>query len=192
MTGFRLCAAQVNAILPKAAWVYPNRGRTSQARSNASARLQSTERQSRPGLKTHGFFFETGQSVLILRDTAKRLHERDTSSTFWDTSMEIVIYKDAIDHEPLVHWLNAQRDVQARRLIWARIARIQLGSFGDCKHYVVAFWNCVSTMNLGTGLPQSPGAVRGSALCGSDKGDQSRRLNDAVAYLADWKSRGES
>jgi putative addiction module killer protein len=107
--------------------------------------------------------------------------------------MEIVIYKDASGREPLVHWLKTLKDPQARQQIWTRIARIQLGSFGDCKPLRGGVLELRIDRGPGYRVYFSrQGPVVVLLLCGSDKGDQSRVINDALAYLSDWKARGES
>ena len=45
----------------------------------------------------------------------------------------IVIYEHKRGKSPFLDWLLGLRDIQARAIIRARINRLELGNFGDCK-----------------------------------------------------------
>ena len=45
--------------------------------------------------------------------------------------MDIRIYTDEVGQAPFEEWLNALKDVQGRARIWARLACLQPGNFGD-------------------------------------------------------------
>jgi putative addiction module killer protein len=107
--------------------------------------------------------------------------------------MEIVIYKDSLHRQPLLGWLKSLKDAQARQRVWTRIARLQLGNFGDCKPLRGGILELRIDHGPGYRVYLSrQGSLVVLLLCGSDKADQSRAISDALEYLADWKSRGES
>jgi putative addiction module killer protein len=45
----------------------------------------------------------------------------------------LVIYERTNEKSPFLDWLLGLRDIQARAIIRARINRLELGNFGDCK-----------------------------------------------------------
>ncbi|MDG1818726.1 MAG: type II toxin-antitoxin system RelE/ParE family toxin [Porticoccaceae bacterium] len=46
----------------------------------------------------------------------------------------VVIYGNRKGDEPFSSWLNKLRDAKARRLVLARLRRLEQGHYGDCKH----------------------------------------------------------
>jgi putative addiction module killer protein len=87
-------------------------------------------------------------------------------------------------------WLAGLDDLQARARIAARIDRLSLGNFGDCK----ALRDGVSELRIDWG----PGyrmyyAMLGRTcvllLCGGDKRKQASDINRAIGYLKDYKER---
>ena len=107
--------------------------------------------------------------------------------------MEIRIYTDTQDREPLTQWLEALKDIRARAQIRARLARLGAGNFGDCK----PLRDGVQELKIDYGpgyrvylSRQGPVLVL-LLLCGSDKGDQDRAIKQAIDYLNDWKQRGK-
>ena len=90
----------------------------------------------------------------------------------------------------MTEWLAALRDVRARARVVARIDRLKLGNFGDCK----GLGGGVSELRIAYG----PGyrvyfALVGVQvvllLCGGDKDSQDADIAKAVEYLADFKRR---
>jgi putative addiction module killer protein len=90
-------------------------------------------------------------------------------------------------------WLAALEDLQARARIAARLDRLSLGNFGDCK----ALREGVSELRIDWG----PGyrvyyAMLGRTcvllLCGGDKRRQSSDMKRAIEYLEDFKERTRS
>jgi len=90
-------------------------------------------------------------------------------------------------------WLASLEDLRARARIAARLDRLSLGNFGDCR----ALREGVSELRI----DQGPGyrvyyAVLGRAcvllLCGGDKRGQSSDINRAIDYLKDFKERTRS
>ena len=89
--------------------------------------------------------------------------------------------------------LAALEDLQARARIAARLDRLSLGNFGDCK----ALREGVSELRIDWG----PGyrvyyAMLGRTcvllLCGGDKRRQSSDMKRAIEYLEDFKERTRS
>jgi putative addiction module killer protein len=107
--------------------------------------------------------------------------------------MDIRIYTDAIGRAPFEDWLNALKDVQGRARIRARLARLQAGNFGDCK----PLRDGVQELRIDHGpgyrvYLSRQGSVLVLLLCGSDKSEQDKSIKQALAYLTDWKKRGET
>ena len=90
-------------------------------------------------------------------------------------------------------WLSSLEDLKARARIAARLDRLSLGNFGDCK----ALREGVSELRIDWG----PGyrvyyAMLGRTcvllLCGGDKRRQSSDIKRAIEYLEDFKERTRS
>ena len=87
---------------------------------------------------------------------------------------------------------GGMRDVQARAQIRARLARVQAGNFGDFK----PLQDGVQELRIDHGpgcrvYLSRQGPVVVLLLCGSDKSGQAAAIKQAVAYLKDWRKRGE-
>ncbi|MBZ5509820.1 MAG: type II toxin-antitoxin system RelE/ParE family toxin [Acidobacteriia bacterium] len=104
--------------------------------------------------------------------------------------IEIRRYVTRTGKDVIGDWLAGLNDVQARARIAARIDRLSLGNFGDCKSLRAG----VSELRIDWG----PGyrlyyAALGSTcvmlLCGGDKRRQSSDINRAIQYLRDYKER---
>lgn len=94
---------------------------------------------------------------------------------------------------PFREWLLALADVEARARIRARLIRVRLGNFGDCK-------------SLGTGLfelriSHGPGyrvyfgryeQIVVILLCGGDKRTQEKDIQKAQYYWQDYQRRTQS
>ena len=112
---------------------------------------------------------------------------------FWSTIViELQTYLTADERAPFDEWLAALRDVQARARIRARLARVQAGNFGDVK----PLQDGVQELRIDHGpgyrvYLSRQGPVDVLLLCGSDKSGQAAAIKQAVAYLNDWRKRGE-
>ncbi len=105
--------------------------------------------------------------------------------------MELRIYADAQGAAPFEKWLRDLKDSVARAKIRGRLERVRTGNFGDCK----PLREGVQELRIDHGpgyrvFLSRQGPVVVLLLCGSDKSDQGRAINQAVAYLNDWKQRG--
>ena len=106
--------------------------------------------------------------------------------------MELRIYTDTLDRQPLTQWLDNLKDIRARAQIRARLARVAAGNLGDCK----PLRDGVQELKIDYGpgyrvYLSKQGPVLVLLLCGSDKGDQDRAIKTAIDYLNDWKQRGK-
>lgn len=80
----------------------------------------------------------------------------------------------------------------ARTRIAARLARVEAGNFGDCKPVREGVMELRIDHGPGYRVYLSrQGPVVVLLLCGSDKNDQDRAINQAIDYLNDWKGRGK-
>lgn len=106
--------------------------------------------------------------------------------------IEIRTYLTADGHSPFDEWLASLRDVQARARIRARLVRVQAGNFGDFK----PLQDGVQELRIDHGpgyrvYVSRQGSVVVLLLCGSDKSKQASEIKRAMAYLDDWRKRGE-
>lgn len=106
--------------------------------------------------------------------------------------MEVLRYVSESGTDVVGEWLAGLRDATARARIVARIGRLSLGNFGDCKPVQGA----VSELRIDWG----PGyrvyfamAERRCVLllCGGDKRKQAADIKRAVRYWQDYKRRTE-
>jgi putative addiction module killer protein len=104
--------------------------------------------------------------------------------------MEIRRYLTASGRDVSGGWLSELRDVRTRAKIVARIDRLSLGNFGDCK----ALRGGLFELRIDWG----PGyrvyyALVGKAcvllLCGGDKRKQASDIRRALEYLKDYRER---
>src|SRR5258705_10777266 len=104
--------------------------------------------------------------------------------------MEIGRFLIASGRDCFGEWLLKLRDVRTRARIAARIDRLSLGNFGDCK----ALRGGLFELRIDWG----PGyrvyyALVGKAcvllLCGGDKRKQSSDIKRALEYLNDYRER---
>ena len=106
--------------------------------------------------------------------------------------MEIRFYKDEQGHAPFIYWLDGLPDRTARAKIRARLARVEAGNMGDCKSVRDGVQELRIDFGPGYRVYLSrQGEVLVLLLCGSNKSDQSREIERAIAYLNDWKQRGK-
>lgn len=106
--------------------------------------------------------------------------------------MKIVTYSDATGKVPFREWLYAMTDKGAQKRVIARLAHVEAGNLGDCK----PLRDGVQELRIDYGpgyrvYLSRQGPVLVLLLCGSDKGDQGKAINQAIEYLNDWKQRGK-
>ncbi len=106
--------------------------------------------------------------------------------------MELRIYTEAVGRVPFNEWLADLKDAKARAIIRARLLKVQMGNFGDCKPLREGVQEL--RIDYGPGYRaylSRQGPVLVLLLCGSDKGGQDRAIKQAIDYLNDWKQRGK-
>ena len=106
--------------------------------------------------------------------------------------MDIRIYSDSTGHTPFTQWIETLADQRGRAAIKARLLRVQAGNMGDCK----PLRDGVQELRIDHGpgyrvYLSRQGPVLVLLLCGSDKGSQTRAIEQAIEYLTDWKQRGK-
>lgn len=87
-------------------------------------------------------------------------------------------------------WLSGLNDLRARAKINVRIARLAVGSFGDCK--LIQRGLRELRIDYGPGYRVYFARTGGEVvllLCGGDKRSQSADVKRALEYLADYKRR---
>jgi putative addiction module killer protein len=103
---------------------------------------------------------------------------------------EIRRYRKAAGEEPFTDWLSDLRDRQARARILARLERLEVGNFGDCRFVR----DGVSELRIDWGPGYRVYYGRdGSALIvlliGGDKRKQRADINKAVELWQQYESR---
>src|SRR5713226_4075603 len=103
-------------------------------------------------------------------------------------AIELRRYQSASGRDPFGEWLAGLKDTRTKAKILARVDRLSLGNFGDCR-------------SLGAGLFElridwGPGyrvyyAMVGKGcvllLCGGDKSRQSADIRRSAEYLKDYR-----
>ena len=89
-------------------------------------------------------------------------------------------------------WLRRLRDSQAKVAVIRRVARVELGNFGDHKFCRDGVWEL--RIDVGPGY-RVYYAVSGQRvvllLCGGDKRTQDADIARAVSYWQDWQRRSD-
>ena len=99
------------------------------------------------------------------------------------TSYALEHYSDATGRDLFGSWLNEITDISARSAIAARMVRLELGLFGDCKPLQSGVWEL--RIHFGAGW-RVYYAMRGKRLvlllAGSDKSHQKTAIASAVKH----------
>jgi putative addiction module killer protein len=98
--------------------------------------------------------------------------------------MEILLYRKG-GPTPFSEWLHSLRDARARSIVRARLNRIRLGNFGDCKSVGGGIEEL--RIDFGPGYRVyygRDGSFVVVLLCGGDKRSQARDILTAQKY---WK-----
>ena len=101
---------------------------------------------------------------------------------------ELVIFQTSDGKTPFLDWLLGLRDKQSRARIRARVDRLQLGNFGDCKS--VGEGVSELRVNFGPGYRVYFGQQDNRLvilLCGGDKSTQAKDIELAKRYWEDYK-----
>lgn len=103
---------------------------------------------------------------------------------------EIRRYRTAGGRELFTDWLSGLRDRQARARILARLERLELGNFGDCKPVAAG----VSELRIDWGPGYRvyfgrDGQAVVILLCGGDKRKQHTDIRKAVELWQEYENR---
>ena len=106
--------------------------------------------------------------------------------------IELRTYPTADERAPFDEWLCGTARRAARARIRARLARVQASHFGD----FTPFQDGVQELRIDPGPGyrvhlSRQGPVVVFLLCRGDKSGQAAAIKQAVAYLNDWRKRGE-
>ena len=103
---------------------------------------------------------------------------------------EIIHYLDEAENDLYQNWLDGLRDRVAKVAIIKRVARMEMGLFGDCKSLREGVWEL--RIDVGAGYRVYYAHVGRAVIlltsCG-DKRSQSRDVERAVKLLKDWRVR---
>jgi putative addiction module killer protein len=106
---------------------------------------------------------------------------------------QLRIYVTSAGHCPFSEWLDSLKDRRARYVIKARLDRIELGNFGDCRH--VGDGVNELRIDFGPGYRVyfgQEGDVIVLLLCGGAKRTQRSDIAGAKAYWKDYRSRKDA
>jgi putative addiction module killer protein len=107
-----------------------------------------------------------------------------------DTNIQLLEYITEDGENPFYNWLKSLNDRAARARIRVRLNRVRLGNFGDCKS--VGKGVNELRVDYGPGYRLYFGKAQKTTvilLCGGSKKSQSKEIQLAQAYWADYKRR---
>jgi putative addiction module killer protein len=103
---------------------------------------------------------------------------------------EIIHYLDEAGNDPYQDWLDAMRDRVAKVAVIRRVARMEVGLFGDCKPLRDGVWELRVDVGAGYRVYYAHVGDRVILLIGGgDKRSQSRDIERSVKLLKDWEQR---
>ena len=103
---------------------------------------------------------------------------------------EIVHYLDENESDLYQDWLDGLRDRIAKIAVIKRVARVEVGLFGDCKFLRDGISEL--RIDVGAGYRVYYAQVGNQVILltsGGDKKSQSRDVDRAVRFLKDWEKR---
>lgn len=104
--------------------------------------------------------------------------------------MKVEYYITPEGKKPITKWLDRLRDRQAKAAIFSRIARLQIGLFGDAKSLGEGVYEL--RVDVGTGYRvyyARSGNEVVLLLCGGDKKTQAADIIKAKEYWNEYKKR---
>lgn len=107
--------------------------------------------------------------------------------------MEILRYVTASGVDVIGAWLDGFRDKKTRARLSARILRLAIGNFGDCKPLRDGVWEL--RIDFGPGYRVYYAMIGREVvllLCGGDKRRQSADIERAIEYWQDYQDRTKS
>jgi putative addiction module killer protein len=100
----------------------------------------------------------------------------------------IVIYEQKRGKSIFLDWLLHLKDVKARAVIRARINRLELGNFGDCKSVGTGVLELRVSFGPGYRIYFGrDGNTLVVLLCGGDKGSQAKDIQKAKLLWKEYK-----
>lgn len=102
------------------------------------------------------------------------------------------MYVTGSGHVPFEVWIRSIRDPVARQRIYARIDRLRLGNFGDCRGLGKGLLEL--RIHLAAGMRvyfTISGRMQITLLCGGDKSTQARDIKRARRYRMEAKKDAE-
>ncbi len=104
--------------------------------------------------------------------------------------MEIRRYSTESGKDVVGEWLAGLRDSRARAKIASRIARLEAGSFGDCRPVGEGIWELRVDWGPGYRVYYTRiGTTVILLLCGGDKRKQTADIRRAIELLKNYKQR---
>ncbi len=106
---------------------------------------------------------------------------------------EVRTYLTLSGRAPYDEWLDRLQDARTRGIIRARLNRVRLGNFGDCSSVGDGVFEF--RIDYGPGFRVyfgQEGSKLVILLCGGDKNSQSRDIDRAKEYWADYRIRSDA
>lgn len=103
---------------------------------------------------------------------------------------DLIVYQQAQGQRPFENWFHSLRDKNAQARITRRIRQVQAGTLGDCKSVGEGVLELRVDVGAGYRLYCGRhGAMLVILLSGGDKATQSKDIERAKEFWADWKRR---
>jgi putative addiction module killer protein len=103
---------------------------------------------------------------------------------------EVIHYLDEAENDLYQSWFESLRDRVAKVAIIKRVARMEVGLFGDCKSLREGIWELKVDVGAGYRVYYAHVGKRVILLSsGGDKKSQSRDIERALNLLKDWEKR---
>lgn len=104
--------------------------------------------------------------------------------------IDIEIYETPSGKRPFEGWIRDVCDRSTRSVILARIDRLKVGNFGDCKALKDGVYELRIHCGPGVRVYYSKiGSMVILLLCGGDKSSQEKDITKAKEYLKEFQSR---
>lgn len=104
--------------------------------------------------------------------------------------IKLFVYETEDGRKPYSEWFEELRDKKTKGVVQARLNRIRMGNLGDCKPVGEGVFEF--RMDIGPGFRiyfGKEGAEIVILLCGGIKKGQSRDIQRAIEYWADYRRR---
>jgi len=105
---------------------------------------------------------------------------------------QIIHYLDKNENDLYQNWLDGLQDRIAKVAIIRRIARVEMGLFGDCKPLRDGI--CELRISVGAGYRVYYALVGNMVILltsGGDKKSQNRDIERAIGLLKDWEKQND-